>query len=132
HERTVCGLFECLSTYSITSSVCRHVVGVPSAGQWTESALLSVFETIRPKSLENRPSLVRVASLDGVGATGATEPPRFLRRAFSVPPRFVCRARWGRGHLCRREGGQRHQGSELCTIGIAGSGRARISICCRT
>src|SRR5262245_62414495 len=45
-------------------SVGRRVVGVPSAGQRTESALLSVFETIRPKSLDDRASRVRVASLE--------------------------------------------------------------------
>ena len=41
-------------------SVGRRVIGVPSAGQRTESTLLSVFETIRPKS----PEPVRVASLE--------------------------------------------------------------------
>jgi Tlde1 domain len=45
-------------------SVGPRIVGAPSAGQRTESALLSVFETIRPKSLDHRASLVQVASLE--------------------------------------------------------------------
>jgi hypothetical protein len=67
----------------------------------------------------------------GVGTTGVNEPPRFFRRAFSLRPRFVRRALCGRGHLCRLDGGQRQQRTELCTLAIAGSGRARISICYR-
>src|SRR5262245_64922373 len=45
-------------------SVGRRVVGAPSAGHRTESAFLSVFETMRPKSLDHRASLVHVASLE--------------------------------------------------------------------
>src|SRR5262249_19901054 len=67
----------------------------------------------------------------GVGATGVNEPPRFFRRAFSLRPktRFIRRALCGRGHLCRRDGGQREQRTELRAI--AGSGGARISTCYR-
>ena len=43
-------------------SVGRHVAGAASAGLRAESALFSVFETIRPKSLDHRASLVRVAA----------------------------------------------------------------------
>jgi hypothetical protein len=45
-------------------SVGWRVVGGPSTGQRTESALRLVFETIRPKSLDHHASLVRVASLE--------------------------------------------------------------------
>jgi Protein of unknown function (DUF2778) len=45
-------------------SIGWRVIGVPSAGQRTESALLSVVETFRPKSLDHHASLVRVASLE--------------------------------------------------------------------
>jgi hypothetical protein len=45
-------------------SVGRRVIGVPSAGQRTESTLLSVFETIRPKSPDHCASPERVTSLE--------------------------------------------------------------------
>jgi hypothetical protein len=41
-----------------------RVVGAASAGHRAESALLSVFESIRPKSLNHSASLVHVASLE--------------------------------------------------------------------
>src|SRR6516165_1363164 len=62
--RSVCAGMTALAIGFAAESVGRRVVGVPSAGQRTESALLSVFETIRPKSLDHRGSLVRVASLE--------------------------------------------------------------------
>ena len=62
--RSVCAGMAALAIGFAAESVGRRVVGVPSAGQRTEPALLSVFETIRPKSLDHRGSLVRVASLE--------------------------------------------------------------------
>src|SRR5262249_22681995 len=62
--RSVCAGMTALAIGFAAESVGRRVVGVPSAGQRTESALLSVFETIRPKSLDDRASRVRVASLE--------------------------------------------------------------------
>jgi hypothetical protein len=62
--RSVCAGMAALAIGFAAESVGRRVVGMPSAGQRTESALLSVFETIRPKSLDDRASRVRVASLE--------------------------------------------------------------------
>jgi hypothetical protein len=62
--RSVCAGMAALAIGFAAESVGRRVVGAPSAGQRTESALLSVFETIRPKSLDHRASLVQVASLE--------------------------------------------------------------------
>ena len=45
-------------------SVGRHVTGTAKAGLRAESVPISVFETIRPKNLDHRASLVRVASLE--------------------------------------------------------------------
>src|SRR5205814_2071083 len=70
-------------------SVCRRVVGVPSAGQRTESALLSVFETIRPKSLNHRASLVRVASLEPGFSSVEEEQPASTSRHASFGERFL-------------------------------------------
>jgi hypothetical protein len=115
----------------------RRIVGPPSAGQRTEA---SVFETIRPKSLDHRASLVQVASLE----TGFSFKPsveeseqpastsrHFFRRAFSLRPkaRFVRRALCGRGHLCRKDRGQREQRTQLCILATARSGGAGISTC---
>jgi hypothetical protein len=63
--RSICAGVAALTIGFAAESVGRRVVGTPSAGQRTESALLlSVFETIRPESLDHRASLVRVASLE--------------------------------------------------------------------
>jgi hypothetical protein len=74
-------------------SVGRHLVGATSAGLRAESALFSVFETIRPKSLDDRASLVRVASL-GTGfsfesAVEVSEPPASTSRHDSFGERFL-------------------------------------------
>src|SRR5262245_35419330 len=74
-------------------SVGRHLVGATSAGLRAESALFSVFETIRPKSLDHRASLVRVASL-GTGfafesAVEESEPPASTSRHDSFGERFL-------------------------------------------
>ena len=74
-------------------SVGRHLVGATSAGVRAESALFSVFETIRPKSLDHRASLVRVASL-GAGfafesAVEESEPPASTSRHDSFGERFL-------------------------------------------
>src|SRR5262249_14541708 len=45
-------------------SLGQRVVGAASAGHRAESALLSVFESIRPKRLNHSASLVHVASLE--------------------------------------------------------------------
>jgi Protein of unknown function (DUF2778) len=72
--RSVCAGMAALAIGFAAESVGRRVVGVPSAGQRTESALLSVFETIRPKSLDDRASRVRVASLEtGFSFKGSVE-----------------------------------------------------------
>jgi len=62
--RSVCAGMAALAIGFAAESVGRRVIGVPSAGQRTESALLSVFETIRPRSPDHRASPVRVASLE--------------------------------------------------------------------
>jgi Protein of unknown function (DUF2778) len=61
--RLVCAGMAALAIGSAAESIWRQVVGVPP-GQPTESALLSVFETIRPKSLDDPASLMHVASLE--------------------------------------------------------------------
>ena len=62
---------------------------MPSAGQRTES----VFETIRPKSLDHRASLVRVASLETgfafESAVEESEPPASTSRHTSFGERFL-------------------------------------------
>src|SRR5262249_32324443 len=62
--RSVCAGMAALAIGFAAESVGRRVIGVPSAGQRTESTLLSVFESIRPKGLNHSASLVRVASLE--------------------------------------------------------------------
>jgi hypothetical protein len=91
--RSVCAGMAALAIGFAAESVGRRVVGVPSAGQRTESALLSVFETIRPKSLDHRASLVRVASLEpGFSLKASVEeseqPPSTSRHA-SFGERFL-------------------------------------------
>src|SRR5262249_36844361 len=66
--RSICAGIVALVIGVSLESVGRHLVGAASAGLRAESALFSVFETIRPKSLDHRASLVRVASL-GTGFT---------------------------------------------------------------
>jgi len=76
-------------------SVGRRVVGAASAGLRAESALFSVFETIRPKSLDHRASLVRVASLETGFAfepaveESESEPPASTSRHASFGERFL-------------------------------------------
>src|SRR5262245_12288778 len=74
-------------------SLGRRVVGAASAGHRAESALLSVFETIRPKSPDHRASLVRVASLEtGFAfkpAVEESEPPVSTSRHDSFGERFL-------------------------------------------
>src|SRR5262245_65788671 len=62
--RWICAGIAALAIGFALESVGRRVVGAASAGLRAESALFSVFETIRPKSLDHRASLVRVASLE--------------------------------------------------------------------
>src|SRR5262245_37531035 len=67
--------------------------GAISAGLRAGSGLFSVFETIRPKSLDHRASLVRVASL-GTGftfesAVEESEPPASTSRHDSFGERFL-------------------------------------------
>jgi hypothetical protein len=74
-------------------SVGRHVVGAASAGLRAESALFSVFEMIRPKSLDHRASLVRVASLETgfafESAVEESETPASTSRRTSFGERFL-------------------------------------------
>src|SRR5215471_12524232 len=74
-------------------SVGRYVAGAASAGLRAESALFSVFETIRPKSLDHRASVVRVASLETGFAVESTveesEPPASTSRHDSFGERFL-------------------------------------------
>jgi hypothetical protein len=62
--RSICAGIAALAIGVGLDSAGRHVAGAASVGLWAESALFSVFETIRPKSLDHRASLVRVASLE--------------------------------------------------------------------
>src|SRR5262249_23302953 len=72
--RSICAGIAALAIGVALESVRRHVVGAASAALRAESALFSVFETIRPKSLDHRASLVRVASLEtGVAFESAIE-----------------------------------------------------------
>jgi len=58
----------------VALSAGRYVVGAASAGLRADSALFSVFETVRPKTLDHRASLVRVASLEtGLAFESAVE-----------------------------------------------------------
>jgi len=77
--RSMCAGITALAIGVALDSVGRHVAGAATAGLRTESALLSVFETVRPKSLDHRASLLRVASLTaafaGESAVEKSEPP---------------------------------------------------------
>ena len=90
--RSICAGIAALTLGFALESVGRHVVGTASAGR-AESALFSVFETIRPKSLDHRASLVRVASLEtGFAfepAVEGSEPPASGSRHASFGERFL-------------------------------------------
>jgi len=91
--RSICAGIAALAMGVSLESVGRHLVGATSAGLRAESALFSVFETIRPKSLDHRASLVRVASL-GTGfafesAVEESEPPASTSRHDSFGERFL-------------------------------------------
>src|SRR5262245_48428283 len=62
--RSVCAGMTALAIGFAAGSLGQRVVGAASAGHRAESALLSVFESIRPKSLNHSASLVHVASLE--------------------------------------------------------------------
>jgi len=72
--RSICAGIAALAIGVALESVGQRIVGAASAGLRAESALFSVFETIRPKSLDDRASLVRLASLEtGVSFEAAVE-----------------------------------------------------------
>jgi len=91
--RSICAGIAALALGFALEAVGRHVVGAASAGRRAESALFSVFETIRPKSLDHRASLVRVASLEtGFAfepAVEESEPPASTSRHASFGERFL-------------------------------------------
>ena len=91
--RSICAGIAALALGFALEAVGRHVVGAASAGRRAESALFSVFETIRPKSLDHRASLVRVASLEtGFAVESAveeSEPPASTSRHDSFGERFL-------------------------------------------
>jgi hypothetical protein len=69
----ICAGIAALAIGVALDSLGRHVAGAASGGLRAESALFSVFETIRAKSLDHRASLVRVASCRHISAAfGAT------------------------------------------------------------
>src|SRR5262245_63365076 len=77
----------------IALSTGRYVVGAASAGLRADSALFSVYETIRPKTLDHRASLVRVASLEAgfafESAVEESEPPASTSPHASFGERFL-------------------------------------------
>jgi hypothetical protein len=91
--RSICAGIAALAIGVALESVGRHVVGAASAGLRAESALSSVFETIRPKSLDHRASLVRVASLETgfafESAVEESETPASTSRHTSFGERFL-------------------------------------------
>jgi Tlde1 domain len=91
--RSVCAGIAALAIGFALVSVGRRVVGASSAGQRAESALFSVFEMIRPKGLDHRASLVRVASLEtGFSfkpAAEESEPSASTSRNASFGERFL-------------------------------------------
>src|SRR5262245_41282913 len=91
--RSLCAGIAALAIGFALESVGRRVVGAASAGLRAESALFSVFETIRPKSLDHRASLVRVASLETEfafePAVEESEPPASTSRHASFGERFL-------------------------------------------
>jgi len=90
--RSICAGIAALAMGVSLESVGRHLVGATSAGLRAESALFSVFETIRPKSLDHRASL-RVASLETEfafePAVEESEPPASTSRHASFGERFL-------------------------------------------
>jgi Protein of unknown function (DUF2778) len=91
--RSICAGIAALAIGVAVDSVGRRVAGAASAGLGAESALFSVFETIRPKRLDHRASFVRVASLEtGFAfevAVEASEPPGSTSRHASFGERFL-------------------------------------------
>ena len=91
--RSICAGIAALAIGVALESVGRHVVGAASAGLRAESALFAVFQTIRPKSLDHRASLVRVASLETgfafESAVEESEPPASTSRHTSFGERFL-------------------------------------------
>jgi hypothetical protein len=91
--RSICAGIAALAIGVALDSVGRHVAGAASVGLRAESALFSVFETIRPKSLDHRASLVRVASLETGFAFESpaeeSEPPTSTSRHASFGDRFL-------------------------------------------
>jgi hypothetical protein len=91
--RSICAGIAALAIGVALDSVGRHVAEAASAALWAESALFSVFETIRPKSLDHRASLVRVASLETgfafESAIEESEPPSSTSRHASFGERFL-------------------------------------------
>ncbi len=89
--RSICAGIAALAVGVALESVGQHVV--ISAELRAESAPISVFEAIRPKSLDRRASLVRVASLEtGLffeTAVGESEPPASTSRHASFGERFL-------------------------------------------
>jgi hypothetical protein len=91
--RSICAGIAALAIGVALDSVGRHVAGAASVGLRAESALFSVFETIRPKNLDHRASLVRVASLETgfafESAVEESEPPASTSRHASFGERFL-------------------------------------------
>src|SRR5215475_12560575 len=91
--RSVCAGMTALAIGFAAGSLGQRVVGAASAGHRAESALLSVFESIRPKSLNHSASLVHVASLEtGFAfkpAVEESEPPVSTSRRDSFGERFL-------------------------------------------
>jgi hypothetical protein len=91
--RSICAGIAALAIGAALDSVGRHLAEAASATLWAESALFSVFETIRPKSLDHRASLVRVASLEAGFAFESvieeSEPPASTSRHASFGERFL-------------------------------------------
>ena len=91
--RSICIGIAALALGFALEPVGGDVVVAASAGRRAESALFSVFETIRPKSLDHRASLVRVASLEtGFAVESAveeSEPPASTSRHASFGERFL-------------------------------------------
>src|SRR5262249_41053826 len=91
--RSVCAGMTALAIGFAAGSLGQRVVGAASAGHRAESALLSVFESIRPKSLNHSAPLVHVASLEtGFAfkpAVEESEPPVSTSRHDSFGERFL-------------------------------------------
>ena len=91
--RSICAAIAALAIGVALGSVGRHVASAANAGLRAESALFSVFETIRPKNLDHRESLVRVASLETgfafESAIEESEPPASTSRHASFGERFL-------------------------------------------